>query len=154
MAAPQSANTVSTGAVSSGGSGANGSSPASPPSNGDIGSGRSATDAAAASNGATSAKSMPSTRRHSGEHVAGSANGQQTGSAAGGMPAIGSVPREDSLSADLERLRLNAQAAKNGAQNGGIGAIGSRDGCVDMKAAVAETWESFKEALLTVGNVS
>lgn len=45
---------------------------------------------------------------------------------------IASGPRgEESLSATLERLRLNAQAAKNGAQNGSAGAIGSRgDGWV------------------------
>ena len=47
------------------------------------------------------------------------------------MPPVVSGPRgEDSLSSHLERLRLNAQAAKNGAQNGGVGAIGSRDGYV------------------------
>lgn len=56
------------------------------------------------------------------------ANGQAS-SAAATAAGIAATPKgEESLSATLERLRLNAQAAKNGAQNGGAGAIGSRDG--------------------------
>ena len=89
---------------------------------------------------------MPGTRRHSGDASKATANGgasaevvNSSGSipaiagpaAASGLPPVTTQPRgEDSLSATLERLRLNAQAAKNGAQNGGQGAGGIIGGCV------------------------
>lgn len=70
---------------------------------------------------------MPGTRRQSG----GNGNGSATESsapapvpvpgtaAAAGLPPVTSAPRgEDSLSATLERLRLNAQAAKTAASSG------------------------------------
>lgn len=66
----------------------------------------------------------------------GGANANANANGAG----IASGPRgEESLSATLERLRLNAQAAKHGAQNGGAGAIGSRgDGCVSHKNSLLQ----------------
>lgn len=70
-----------------------------------------------------SAKSLPATRRHSGEQASAAAS-----NAANGPAPTQSTGSTETLSSHLERLRLNAQAAKNGAQNGGVGAIGSRDG--------------------------
>ena len=99
------------------------------------------------------AKSMPGTRRHSGDaSKAATANGASSSdvntsgsipaiagpAAASGLPPVTTQPRgEDSLSATLERLRLNAQAAKNGAQNGGQGAGGIIGGCVALTLSAA-----------------
>lgn len=69
------------------------------------------------------AKSLPTTRRHSGEQSQQQSSDSPAAPGASSVTAAGiaSARREDSLSADLERLRLNAQAAVNGAQNGGAG---------------------------------
>ena len=78
-------------------------------------------------------KSLPATRRHSGDHeeVSAATPPSATASASPGLNMHSAAPAsrgEDSLSSHLERLRLNAQAAKNGAYNGGVSPIGFREG--------------------------
>ena len=61
-------------------------------------------------------KSLPGSTRRASDAASASASPAPGTAAAAGLPPVTSAPRgEDSLSATLERLRLNAQAAKNGA---------------------------------------